>query len=193
MNLSQVPHSPFSNLKDQLTLKGYKERFHWLDDEQYQWLCDDPHAFLRQRFPKLIALSSSWTLRTQQCPNPSCGETTTVTCCENKEVSQRIWFYSGDQCALALASGSLLMKLLDSRSLQQHSELLEQLIKRYARGSRAFSQELQIPQDDDVREYMSFLQGIQDFPVRARCFLINLEAAYKCLHHSSQDLDRSCC
>lgn len=162
--------------RDELTLQGYRERFHWLSSAEHQQLLQDATTFLKGRFPSLT--SSSWQITEKVRHNPSCGETTTVLWCRSTDGDASIWFYSGDQCALSLASGSLLMKLLEQSQSRAEQQALLHKLSREVQGV-GMMQEGCCSQHPSTafQDYLYFLQGLQHFPVRKRCFLINLEAA----------------
>lgn len=167
--------------RDELTLQGYRERFHWLSFTEHQQLLQDAATFLKSRFPSLT--SSSWQITEKVRHNPSCGETTTVLWCRSTDGDASIWFYSGDQCTLSLASGSLLMELLEQSQSREEQQALLHKLSRAVQGVGMMQEGCSQHPSTAVQDYLYFLQGLQHFPVRKRCFLINLEAAL----HSSRE------
>ena len=195
-------------------LRESKRRYHWLKKEERQKLVDDPSAFLQCYLEvPFLRPGFAWQVYEGTRDHSSCGESTVVhRCVERREDEaecevddgawerarggeRALWFYSGQQSALALASGSLLMELLENIPDELVREALRVLsnkstydLSEHHPNSLLYLRRLRGVGGEDLKRlealwarYVEYGRSVRRFPVRMGSFLLNVRAGSRCL------------
>jgi nitrogen fixation NifU-like protein len=115
--------------------------------------------------------------------NPMCGDQLTVFLKLEDGVIAEAGF-TGEGCAIALASASLMTDLLRGRSADQAERLFAML---EAMCSTSHASEIDVPEQDQAAiDQLRVLSGVRAFPVRIRCATLAWHTMRAALHGKGQ-------
>ena len=98
----------------------------------------------------------------KNCYNPLCGDSIHVYCAHDKGIITHLTF-TGEGCAISMASASLLAEALQGVSLQQAREMFTWFI---AMTTEEHEHGLSCPQQ---AKKLHVLEGVRQFPMRVKC------------------------
>lgn len=101
--------------------------------------------------------------------NPLCGDRLQVFLDIDADQVIRDVGFTGDGCAISVASASLMTEVVKGKTVDQ-AETLFQTVHRMCTGDEAAALPEEMPEEmDDETERLMVLSGVREFPVRVKC------------------------
>lgn len=112
--------------------------------------------------------------------NPSCGDIITLECTIEGDAIQDLAFH-GVGCAISVAAASMMTDLLKGQSLDQAETLLEAYL------DLILSPEPDLDQAQELLGESYALQGVRNFPARAKCATLAWRALEQIIYHQEEE------